>query len=61
MHRVHPPVGLERYSIAYFAFPGYDTIVRPLPGMPAMRVDGKPAEIHAGNDLASFIAQFDAE
>jgi isopenicillin N synthase-like dioxygenase len=61
MHRVHPPVGLERYSIAYFAHPGYDTLVKPLPGMSAMRVDGKPTEIHAGNDLATFVAQFDAE
>jgi len=61
MHRVHPPVGLERYSIAYFAHPGYDTLIRPLPGMPAMRTPGKPTEIHAGQDLAAFVARFDDE
>jgi isopenicillin N synthase-like dioxygenase len=59
MHRVHPPVGLERYSIAYFAHPDYDTLVKPLPDLPATRATGKPVEIHAGKDLAAFVATFD--
>jgi len=61
MHRVHPAVGLERYSIAYFAHPNYDTLVEPLPGLPAMQATGKPSEVHAGKDLAAFVATFDAD
>jgi isopenicillin N synthase-like dioxygenase len=61
MHRVHPPVGRERFSIAYFAHPDYDTLISPLPGMPAPDAPGKPTEIHAGKDLAAFVAQFDAD
>lgn len=60
MHRVHPPIGKERYSIAYFAHPDYATMVKPLPGLTATRIKGKPAEIHAGKDLAAFVASFDA-
>jgi isopenicillin N synthase-like dioxygenase len=59
LHRVHPPIGKERFSIAYFAHPDYATRVRPLPGLMATRAEGKPAEIHAGKDLAAFVASFD--
>ena len=59
MHRVHPPKGRERFSIAYFAHPDYDTLVKPLPGLPVTRVAGKPAEMHAGKELAAFVASFD--
>jgi len=60
MHRVHPPIGVERYSIGYFAHPGYETLISPLPGMTSPKVSGKPTEIHAGKDLAAFVAKFDA-
>lgn len=42
LHRVHPPIGQERYSIAYFAHPDYDTLIKPLPGIPAMSGVGVP-------------------
>jgi isopenicillin N synthase-like dioxygenase len=61
MHRVHPPIGVERYSIGYFAHPGYETVISPLPGTTSPKVRGKPTEIHAGEDLAAFVAKFDAE
>jgi isopenicillin N synthase-like dioxygenase len=32
LHRVHPPLGRERYSIAHFATPDYETLVAPLAG-----------------------------
>ena len=54
MHRVHPPEGVDRYSLAYFLSPGADTEGRPLDGGGADR----PA-MNAGRDLAAFIAQFD--
>ena len=59
MHRVHPPVGKERYSIAFFAHPDYATTVKPLPGLPVTGIAGKRSEIHAGKDLAAFVASFD--
>lgn len=60
MHRVHPPLGRDRYSIAYFASPDYETLVKPL--SPVLRADdmaGCP-ELHAGREFAAFVAQFDA-
>ncbi len=53
-HRVHPPRGQDRYSIAYFASPSYDTQVEPLD--PRKR-DGTTR--HAGEEFAAFIRQFD--
>lgn len=60
MHRVNPPPGVERYSIGFFAVPGYDTVVRPLAGAaedPGARFS-KP--LHVGGDLARFVASCDA-
>jgi len=53
-HRVHPPRGQHRYSIAYFASPDYETVVEPLD--PASR-DG--TRRHAGEEFAAFVGQFD--
>lgn len=53
-HRVHPPRGQDRYSLAYFASPGYDTLVEPLD--PSKR-DG--TKRHAGEEFAAFVRQFD--
>ena len=61
MHRVHPPVGRERYSIGYFAHPSYDTVIEPLRGLPDLLPVDKPKHIHAGEDLTRFVSQFDAE
>jgi isopenicillin N synthase-like dioxygenase len=59
MHRVQPPLGVDRYSIAYFACPGYDTRVAPLDGVRV--VDGEACEeFHAGRALAEFVADCDA-
>ncbi len=55
-HRVHPPCGQDRHSIAYFASPGYDTEVEPLD--PA-KCDG--TRRHAGEEFAAFIRQFDQD
>lgn len=60
MHRVHPPAGRERYSIGYFANPNYDTVIRPLAGIPAAPIDGKPSELHVGEDFSRFVASYDA-
>ncbi|MDX1575028.1 MAG: 2-oxoglutarate and iron-dependent oxygenase domain-containing protein [Kiloniellales bacterium] len=58
LHRVHPPLGRERYSIAHFATPDYDTRVAPLPG--TVKGTAQPPEpIHAGRTLAAFVARFD--
>lgn len=57
MHRVHPPMGKDRYSIAYFATPDYDTLVEPLAGTTPSALDAAP--IHAGEDLRAFVALFD--
>ena len=57
LHRVHPPLGLDRYSIAHFATPDYDTEVTPLPGLE--RRDGVRPALHAGRDFAAFVASFD--
>lgn len=54
MHRVHPPEGVDRYSLAFFLAPGADTEVTPLDGSGAGQ-----APMNAGRDLAAFIAQFD--
>lgn len=54
MHRVHPPEGVDRYSLAWFLAPSAETEVRPLDGSQA---DQPP--MNAGRDLAAFIAQFD--
>lgn len=59
IHRVHPPVGIDRYSLAYFASPNYEVEVRPLvepvPGIDPDLI--KP--VQAGRDMARFIALFD--
>lgn len=57
MHRVHPPLGTDRYSIAHFATPDYETVVEPLPGTVAD--DTPPAPIHVGQQFAEFVARFD--
>ena len=59
LHRVHPPAGKGRYSIAYFAHPGYNTEIAPLPNLPIDLPADKPRRIHAGEDLAAFVALFD--
>lgn len=58
LHRVHPPLDRERYSIAHFATPDYDTLAALLAGTVA---DGRepPRPIHAGRNLAAFVARFD--
>ncbi len=53
MHRVHPPEGVDRYSIAFFLSPDAETEVQPLDG------GGDQTPMNAGRDLAAFIAQFD--
>ncbi|MDX1433374.1 MAG: 2-oxoglutarate and iron-dependent oxygenase domain-containing protein [Gammaproteobacteria bacterium] len=58
MHRVHPPAGHERHSIAYFATPGYDTLVEPLPEVALCEGFSRP-QLHAGRAFAAFVAQFD--
>ena len=58
LHQVQPPLGVDRYSMAYFAGPDYDTLVAPLDG--AGVTDSEAcAEIHAGRALAEFVAGFD--
>ena len=57
LHRVHPPLGRERYSIAHFATPDYDTLVEPLAG--AAAGTAPPVPIHAGRSFADFVALFD--
>ena len=58
LHRVQPPLGVDRYSIAYFAGPDYDTLVAPLDEA-AVRDPEACGEIHAGRALAEFVAGFD--
>jgi len=58
MHRVHPPTASERYSIAYFASPSYDTLVGPLAGVPITEGFSRP-RLHAGRAFAAFVSQFD--
>lgn len=59
MHRVHPPLGVDRYSIGYFAVPDYDIIIEPL--NPGSIVDPSVCEpLHTGEDLARFVASCDA-
>lgn len=58
MHRVHPPRGKDRYSIAYFASPSYDTRVEPLPDVP-LRDGYCRSSVHAGRAFAAFVAGFD--
>ncbi|MEX0921624.1 MAG: 2-oxoglutarate and iron-dependent oxygenase domain-containing protein [Rhodovibrionaceae bacterium] len=57
LHRVQPPLGVERYSLGYFAVPDYETQVTPL-SPPQEDSDCTP--IHAGKDLAAFVASCDA-
>lgn len=60
LHRVQPPLGIDRYSLAYFAAPNYATRVQPLEGVGR----GDPeacTEIHAGRALAEFVAGFDQD
>lgn len=60
MHRVLPPAGVERYSIAYFAHPSYDTLIKPLSGLSIdQMVADKPSEIHVGLGLTGHVAHFD--
>ena len=55
MHRVHPPIGRDRYSIAYFASPAYETIVTPM----GEAIEGARFErMHAGENFERFVAQF---
>ena len=58
LHRVHPPSGRERFSIAYFASPDYETLVRPLPGAGAGGPEPREP-LHAGRAFAAFVAGFD--
>ncbi len=55
-HRVHPPRGRDRYSIAYFASPDAQTVVEPLD--PARRTGERR---HAGEEFAAFVRQFDED
>ncbi len=57
LHRVHPPLGSDRYSIAYFATPDYDTLVEPMVASQSAKRELAP--IHAGRDFAAFVALFD--
>ncbi|MDX1711553.1 MAG: 2-oxoglutarate and iron-dependent oxygenase domain-containing protein [Rhodovibrionaceae bacterium] len=59
MHRVHPPLGVDRYSIGYFLVPDYDVIVEPL-DREAVVDPAACAPIHAGPNLAEFVASCDA-
>ena len=59
MHRVHPPAGRERYSIAYFASPDYDTVITPLPGVAPGGEAGSGEPFHAGRAFEAFVAGFD--
>jgi isopenicillin N synthase-like dioxygenase len=61
MHRVHPPIGRERFSIAYFAAPDYDTVIVPLAGLPAADGNANLSRLHAGRAFASFVAGFDGK
>jgi len=58
MHRVHPPLEQERYSIGYFAVPDYDTEIEPLPGLAGG--ENFPV-LHAGKDLRAFVDGFDRD
>ena len=58
MHRVKPPAGTDLYSIGYFAAPNYDTMIEPLPTNAPEARQFDP--IHAGRDLAAFVAEFDS-
>ena len=55
-HRVHPPAGIDRYSIAYFTSPNHDCIVEPAL---ASTAEQSYAPLDAGQDFARFVAQFD--
>ncbi len=55
-HRVHPPRGRDRFSIAYFASPDCETVVEPLD--PAKRSGERR---HAGEEFAAFVRQFDGD
>lgn len=57
MHRVHPPKGTDRYSLAYFAAPNYETVVAPL--VSAVSTDADLSPIHAGRALEGFVSTFD--
>jgi len=59
MHRVHPPRQQDRFSIAFFAVPAYDTLVAPLPGLPEIGAPEDMAPRHAGRDLMGFVENFD--
>jgi isopenicillin N synthase-like dioxygenase len=56
-HRVKPPAGIDRYSMAYFAMPDYGTVVEPLAVDAPDSSRFKP--IHVGQDMANFVSQFD--
>ncbi len=57
LHRVHPPLGTDRHSIAYFATPDYDTLVEPF--VDPVVAEKAVSPIHAGKDFAAFVALFD--
>lgn len=61
LHRVHPPRDRERFSIGYFAVPGYDTTIAPLAGLPVTGTSEDMTPRHAGRDLAAFVASFDRQ
>ncbi len=59
MHRVNPPAGVERYSMAYFATPAFDTYVEPLGTVGEDRSGRHAKPMHAGEAFRGFVAQFD--
>jgi len=59
MHRVNPPAGIERYSMAYFATPAFDTYVEPLGMVGKDRSGAHARPMHAGQEFRAFVAQFD--
>lgn len=59
LHRVHPPAGRDRFSIAFFASPDYDTLVGPLPGVEPAPGYGARESLHAGRAFEAFVAGFD--
>ncbi len=59
MHRVHPPLGKDRYSIGYFLVPGYDVVVEPVDPESVIAPEFC-TPVHVGEDLARFVKSCDA-